>query len=61
MIEGTHEVVLTIRYTVPPGQNPIDAGKQIQNAGAMIPVGLLSFVKDVQVQVLERQDKPKLV
>lgn len=61
MIEGTHEVVLTIRFVVPPGQDPIGAANQIQNAGAMVPIGLVKYCREYQVQVMERADGPKLV
>lgn len=51
MIEGTCEVVLTVRFAVPPGQDPVEAGKQVANAGAMIPIGLVRFVRHVDIKV----------
>lgn len=61
VIEGTWEVVLSIRIAVPPGQSPEAAGIQVANAGAMIPIGLVAFVKHVDVNVVPvAPDKPKL-
>jgi hypothetical protein len=61
-IEGALEAVLTIRFAVPPGQSPEDAGKQIHNAGAMIPLGLVRFVKNISVQIVPAEPTgPKIV
>jgi hypothetical protein len=61
MIDGTWEIVLTIRIAVPPGQSPQAAGAQVANSGVMIPLGLMGLVKHVDVNVVPAiSDKPKL-
>ena len=61
-IEGTMEAVLVIRFQIPPGQSAEDAGKQIVNAGAMIPIGLVRFVKHYEVSIIPAQKAgPKLL
>lgn len=60
MIEGTFEIVLTVRIAVPPGQDPVEAGKQIANAGAMFPIGLVRFIKHFDVNVVPVEAKSRL-
>ena len=56
------EAVLVIRFAIPPGQSAEDAGKQIVNAGAMIPIGLVRFVKHYEVSIIPAQKAgPKLL
>lgn len=62
MIEGPLEAILVIRFKIPPGQSPEDAGKQIANAGAMIPIGLARFMSHYEVSIVPAQPEgPKLL
>lgn len=58
---GDIEVVLTIRFSTPPGTQPQDAGKMIAANGIQIPLGLVQFVRHVNVDVVPVTGGPSLV
>lgn len=53
MLEGTHEIVVTMVFNVPPGQDPVEGAKKIGNNGFSISCGLLPFCKKIDVNVQE--------
>lgn len=57
-IEGTWEAVIIIRIAVPPGQSPEDAGKQLANAGVSLPIGLVRWVRHVDISIVPALDGP---
>ena len=63
MIEGTHEVVTTIVWKVPPGINPEDVVIAVTRGGVSIAAGMMPNVKsfDSVPRVATAGPAPKLV
>lgn len=55
MIEGTHEIVVTLVFSVPPGQDPVEGAKKLAHNGFSVASGLLPYVKRIDVNVQECQ------
>jgi hypothetical protein len=46
------EAIIAIRFSLPPGTTPEQAGKMLSQGGVNIPLGLYSYVKKIDVSVV---------
>jgi hypothetical protein len=64
-IEGTKQVVLTLRFAVPPGIEPQQAATQIARGGVNVSCGLVQYLKSLSADVVDAvavpEGGPKLV
>ena len=62
VIQGEFDVVLTIRFATQPGTLPDKAGMSIAANGVTVPLGLVQYVKNIDVSVVPSLEVgPKLV
>lgn len=55
-IVGTKEIILAVRIAIPPGIEPEQAVKSMSNNGMNLPLGLLQFVRNVHIEVVNTGD-----
>lgn len=53
VIEGTQEVVLTVRFRVPPGTPPQELANRIAQYGVSCSVGLMVLAKESKCEVVD--------
>jgi hypothetical protein len=51
-IVGDAECILAVRFALPPGTTPEQAGKMLSQGGVNIPLGLMSYVRKVDVAIV---------
>jgi hypothetical protein len=59
-IVGTKEVVVKLRFAVPPGTDTTAAAGMVSSSGVMVSLGLIPFFKGADVEIHDTQEPPKL-
>lgn len=52
-LDGTKEVVVTMRFRCPPGLPPESIVEQIARAGITIALGLIPYAKETDINVVD--------